>query len=201
MDFRPVRAIMPPDHADRPSCPPDLPGQARSPGRQARRLGGARPHNWRRRCGPSPQRDSGHPHQRQPASRAPLDLIRKTLLARRHDRRPPDLCPSPRTDRSAHPQTPVRRPAGGGNRRLRWHGPNRRHRPACLVFLWAPDRPGLAIADAPTVTAADALDAKSCFTASPRLSQRHRVRDNLPGSGHDCWCGRPHGISCQTWCC
>ena len=44
----------------------------------------------------------------------------------------------------------------------------------------------LDIDDAQMVTAADALDPKAYFTAVPRLSKRHRVRDNLPGSGDYC---------------
>jgi hypothetical protein len=35
--------------------------------------------------------------------------------------------------------------------------------------------------EAPTVTAIDALDPKGYFTATPVLSKRHRVRDNLLG--------------------
>lgn len=44
----------------------------------------------------------------------------------------------------------------------------------------------LAIEDAQTVTAADALDPKAYFTGAPRLSKRHRVRDNLLGTGDYC---------------
>jgi len=44
----------------------------------------------------------------------------------------------------------------------------------------------LDIEDAETVTAVDALDPKACFTGAPRLSKRHRVRDNLLGRG-DYW--------------
>jgi Fic family protein len=40
----------------------------------------------------------------------------------------------------------------------------------------------LELDDAPTVTAIDALDPKAYFTATPILSKRHRVRDNLLGS-------------------
>ena len=42
------------------------------------------------------------------------------------------------------------------------------------------------VADAPNVTAVDALDAKAYFTGRARLSRRHRVRDNLLGSGGYC---------------
>ena len=42
------------------------------------------------------------------------------------------------------------------------------------------------IDDAETVTAVDALDPKACFTGTPRLSKRHRVRDNLLGIGEYC---------------
>jgi len=44
----------------------------------------------------------------------------------------------------------------------------------------------LDIEDAETVTAADALDRKAYFTGPPRLSKRHRVRDNLLGRGGYC---------------
>jgi hypothetical protein len=44
----------------------------------------------------------------------------------------------------------------------------------------------LDIEDAERVTAADALDPKACFTGAPRLSRRHRVRDNLLGRGDYC---------------
>ena len=41
----------------------------------------------------------------------------------------------------------------------------------------------LNVGDAPRVPAIDALDAKAYFTGAPRLSKRHRVRDNLLGTG------------------
>lgn len=41
----------------------------------------------------------------------------------------------------------------------------------------------LDVGDAPRVPAADVLDAKAYFTGKPRLSKRHRVRDNLLGVG------------------
>ncbi len=44
----------------------------------------------------------------------------------------------------------------------------------------------LDIEDAGTVTAADALDPRHYFIATPRLSKRHRVRDNLLGRGAYC---------------
>jgi len=44
----------------------------------------------------------------------------------------------------------------------------------------------LDIEDAPNVTAVDALDAKTYFTGKAKLSRRHKVRDNLLGSGD--WC-------------
>ena len=44
----------------------------------------------------------------------------------------------------------------------------------------------LDIEDAPNVTAVDALDAKTYFTGKAKLSRRHKVRDNLLGSGG--WC-------------
>lgn len=40
--------------------------------------------------------------------------------------------------------------------------------------------------DAPKVTAADALNPREYFTSAPRLSRRHRVRDNLLGGGTFC---------------
>jgi hypothetical protein len=40
--------------------------------------------------------------------------------------------------------------------------------------------------DAPMVTATDALDPKTYYTGAPRLSRRHRVRDNLLGTGDYC---------------
>lgn len=40
--------------------------------------------------------------------------------------------------------------------------------------------------DAPRVPAVDVLDAKAYFTGKPRLSKRHRVRDNLLGAGRFC---------------
>lgn len=44
----------------------------------------------------------------------------------------------------------------------------------------------LNLEDAPKVTAVDALDPKSYFTGKPRFSQRHKVRDNLLGTGALC---------------
>lgn len=44
----------------------------------------------------------------------------------------------------------------------------------------------LPLADAPNVAAVDALDPELYFTTPPRLSQRHRVRDNLLGSAAFC---------------
>jgi hypothetical protein len=44
----------------------------------------------------------------------------------------------------------------------------------------------LDVEDAPNVTAVDALDEKAYFTGKPRLSRRHRVRDNLLGTGDYC---------------
>lgn len=41
----------------------------------------------------------------------------------------------------------------------------------------------LDIEDAPSVAAVDALDPKAYFTGKARMSRRHRVRDNLLGSG------------------
>jgi hypothetical protein len=47
-------------------------------------------------------------------------------------------------------------------------------------------RQTLDVENAPNVTAVDALDAKAYFTGKARLSRRHKVRDNLLGSGD--WC-------------
>ena len=44
----------------------------------------------------------------------------------------------------------------------------------------------LAVDDAPAVAAIDLLDPKAYFTGKPRLSKRHRVRDNLLGHGRFC---------------
>lgn len=40
--------------------------------------------------------------------------------------------------------------------------------------------------DAPGVAAIDLIDPEGYFTGKPRLSKRHRVRDNLLGTGHFC---------------
>jgi hypothetical protein len=51
-------------------------------------------------------------------------------------------------------------------------------------YLWeALTRRTLDVEDAPNVAAVDLLDPKSYFTGKPRLSKRHRVRDNLLGTG------------------
>jgi hypothetical protein len=44
----------------------------------------------------------------------------------------------------------------------------------------------LDVEDAPNVTAVDVLNAKAYFTGKARLSKRHRVRDNLLGTGDYC---------------
>jgi hypothetical protein len=44
----------------------------------------------------------------------------------------------------------------------------------------------LDIGDAQIVTATEALDPNAYFTGAPRLSKRHRVRDNLLGTGEYC---------------
>jgi hypothetical protein len=49
----------------------------------------------------------------------------------------------------------------------------------------------LGVEDAPNVTAVDALDKKAYFTGKARLSRRHRVRDNLLGTGDYCPVIRP----------
>ena len=44
----------------------------------------------------------------------------------------------------------------------------------------------LKLDDAPSAAAIDLLDPEAYFTAKPRLSRRHRVRDNLLGTGRFC---------------
>jgi len=44
----------------------------------------------------------------------------------------------------------------------------------------------LDVDNAPGVAAIDLIDPKGYFTGKPRLSKRHRVRDNLLGTGHFC---------------
>jgi hypothetical protein len=44
----------------------------------------------------------------------------------------------------------------------------------------------LDVPDAPRVNATDLLDPRAYFTGKPRLSKRHRVRDNLLGAGRYC---------------
>jgi hypothetical protein len=44
----------------------------------------------------------------------------------------------------------------------------------------------LGVDDAPRAAAVDLLDPKAYFTGKPRLSRRHRVRDNLLGTGRFC---------------
>jgi hypothetical protein len=44
----------------------------------------------------------------------------------------------------------------------------------------------LKVSDAPEVAAIDVLDPKTYFTGKPRLSKRHRVRDNLLGTARFC---------------
>ncbi|MFT5139490.1 MAG: hypothetical protein ACI9H8_001293 [Lysobacterales bacterium] len=44
----------------------------------------------------------------------------------------------------------------------------------------------LDIDDAPNITAVDALDKREYFTSKPKISNRHKVRDNLLGNGD--WC-------------
>lgn len=60
--------------------------------------------------------------------------------------------------------------------------PSRR---AWFLYEWLTGRT-LDLPDAQNVAAIDVLDPKAYFTAKPRLSRRHRVRDNLLGTGRFC---------------
>lgn len=60
--------------------------------------------------------------------------------------------------------------------------PSRR---AWFLYEWLTGRT-LDLPDAQNVAAIDILDPKAYFTAKPRLSRRHRVRDNLLGTGRFC---------------
>jgi hypothetical protein len=60
--------------------------------------------------------------------------------------------------------------------------PSRR---AWFLYEWLTGKT-LDLPDAQNVTAVDVLDPKAYFTAKPRLSRRHRVRDNLLGTGRFC---------------
>jgi hypothetical protein len=54
-----------------------------------------------------------------------------------------------------------------------------------FLYEWLTGRK-LDLADAPNVAAVDVLDPQAYFTAKHRLSRRHRVRDNLLGTGRFC---------------
>ena len=54
-----------------------------------------------------------------------------------------------------------------------------------FLYEWLTGRT-LDVPDAQSVAAIDLLDPKAYFTAKPRLSRRHRVRDNLLGTGSFC---------------
>lgn len=54
-----------------------------------------------------------------------------------------------------------------------------------FLYEWLIGRT-LDLPDAPNVAAIDILDSKAYFTAKPRLSRRHRVRDNLLGTARFC---------------
>ena len=54
-----------------------------------------------------------------------------------------------------------------------------------FFYEWLTGRT-LDLPDAQNVAAIDALDPRRYFTAKPRLSRRHRVRDNLLGTGRFC---------------
>lgn len=60
--------------------------------------------------------------------------------------------------------------------------PSRR---AWFLYEWLTGRT-LDLPDAQNVAAIDVLDPKAYFTAKPRLSRRHRVRDNLLGTSRFC---------------
>src|SRR5882762_10611625 len=61
--------------------------------------------------------------------------------------------------------------------------PNRR---AWFLYELLTGRNLKEVPDAKNVTAIDVLDAEAYFTGKPRLSRRHRVRDNLLGIGRFC---------------
>src|SRR5467141_2593301 len=61
--------------------------------------------------------------------------------------------------------------------------PNRR---AWFLYELLTGRTLKKVPDAENVTAIDVLDAEAYFTGKPRLSRRHRVRDNLLGGGRYC---------------
>lgn len=61
--------------------------------------------------------------------------------------------------------------------------PNRR---AWFLYELLTGRNLKKVSDAQNVTAIDVLDAEAYFTGKPRLSRRHRVRDNLLGIGGFC---------------
>jgi Fic/DOC family len=61
--------------------------------------------------------------------------------------------------------------------------PNRR---AWFLYELLTGRTLKNVADAENVTAIDVLDPEAYFTGKPRLSRRHRVRDNLLGNGRFC---------------
>ncbi len=58
-------------------------------------------------------------------------------------------------------------------------------RRAWFFYEWLTGKT-LPLEDAATVTAVEALDPDTYFTSTPRLSKRHRVRDNLLGNGSYC---------------
>jgi len=58
-------------------------------------------------------------------------------------------------------------------------------RRAWFLYEWLTGK-RLDVPDAPNVAAVDALDPTAYFTAKPRLSRRHRVRDNLLGTAYFC---------------
>ena len=60
------------------------------------------------------------------------------------------------------------------------------HRRAWFLYELLTGRKLRNVSDAENVTAIDVVDREAYFTGKPRLSRRHRVRDNLLGTGRFC---------------
>ncbi len=167
-------------------CASDVSGAACSQGSEACRLGGARPRSWACRPGQSPERGRRRAHR---GSRRieggwtvfdkrywPGDTITGHLtFALRHE--PIDLLILKRAFDAIPAEEMIvfikATPTGVLTRRA-W------------FFYETLTGKTLDLEDAQTVTAADALDPKAYFTGTPQLSKRHRVRDNLLGTGAYC---------------